>query len=184
MIALGGVAVAQAEPEVPTAAAEGDEPGPEAKGKGRVRDPLLVAISLPQAAQAARAAGIPEDEVKAALRAEREAGVDAVSAAESMRRSAKAAREHGVIEGYGAFVKDQLANGKRGKELSEAIAAVHAERGQGGKGKGKGTPGGEGEAPDAMGKPEAEGGAPDAGPNAGEGKKGKGKGNKAQGGQE
>jgi hypothetical protein len=112
--------------------AEDGEEGPERKGRGR--DPVVVALGLPQAAQAARQSGLSEDEVRATLRAVREAGVGAAEATELLRRTSKLAREHGPVEGFADLVKSELASGKRGRDLAMALKAAHAARGRGPRG--------------------------------------------------
>lgn len=117
---------------VPAEAADDAEEGPERKGRGR--DPVVVALGLPQAAQAARQSGLSEDEVRATLRAAREAGVGAAETTELLRRTSKLAREHGPVEGFADLVKAELASGKRGRDLATAIKAAHVARGRGPKG--------------------------------------------------
>jgi len=133
---------------------------------------LRVATDLPLRAHQLREDGVPNAEVEEAVTAAEDAGLPAAETAEVLAAEVEAEQKHGRIDNFGSFVKSQLKEGKRGKELAAAIHAEHQKRGMGksnGKGKGKPDHAGKGK-PDHVGK-----GKPD---HAGKGKSdhaGKGK---------
>lgn len=83
-------------------------------------------LPVPLAAQRARKAGVPEADLKDALDGMKGAGHSAAEAEEVV----DAAGKDGPADNFGAFVQEQLAAGKRGKELA---AAIHEAKGKGGK---------------------------------------------------
>ena len=101
------------------------------KGKSSVAARILGALDLPLKAQALRKAGADEKEVKAGLKAVRDSKVAAGEAAELLGAAAESARDHGPVGNFGAFVKERLGEGLRGKQLAEAIRNEHAAKGKG-----------------------------------------------------
>ena len=101
------------------------------KGKSSVAARILGALELPLKAQALRKAGADEKEVKAGLKAVRDSKVAAGEAAELLGAAAESARDHGPVGNFGAFVKERLGEGLRGKQLAEAIRNEHAAKGKG-----------------------------------------------------
>lgn len=101
------------------------------------------AIELPAKAQELRDQGVPAAEVAGAIRAARDHGLTASDTADLLD-SARGAK----LDDLGAFVREKLDEGLRGRELAEAIHEEQARRGQGrpddpGRGaKGKGPEGG------------------------------------------
>ena len=105
---------AQAEPMTEEAAAE-----------------LVQAVELPTQANNYRKSGADEAQTRVALQAMEEAKVPASQAADAVGSAAKDAEETGPTDNFGAFVQTQLAEGKRGKDLSDAIHAEHKANGKG-----------------------------------------------------
>jgi hypothetical protein len=123
-------------------------------------DALVRATRLPVVANDLRGAGVPEADVAAAIRTTQEHGLSAGEAEEVLEEGGRAAREHGPIDNFGAFVQDRLAEGLRGRDLAQAIREEHARSGKGkghdkSKGKGGGPPDGKGGGP-----PDGKGGGP------------------------
>ena len=105
-----------------------------------IREPTLLeraqrAAELIQASQEARAAGIPEEEVKDVLEGARDRGLTPEETEEVLSESTAAVEESGPVDNFGAFVQARLDEGLRGKELA---AAIHEEHKLHGKGKGHG----------------------------------------------
>ncbi len=127
--------------------------------------PLVDAIQLPVAAERARAAGYTKKDVDEVLASAKSHKLGAGGAAEQLDDAGEAAEKHGPVDNLGAFVKAQLDDGKRGKDLAAAIHAQHEAHGKG-KPEGKGKPDGKGQ-PEGKGKPDGKGqpagkGKPDA----------------------
>jgi hypothetical protein len=99
---------------------------------------LVAATKLPVQADALRQAGVPDAEVAEAVRAAKAHGLSAGEAEEALEASADSTEEHGRIDNFGKFVNGQLDEGKRGRELAQAIREEHARRGKGPQGKAKG----------------------------------------------
>jgi hypothetical protein len=144
---------------------------PESKGadeanKGAAKDRILGALDLPIKAQALRKAGADEKEVKAGLKAAKDKKAHPKDVAELLDAAAKATKEHGPVDNFGAFVQSKLDAGLRGKDLAEAIRAEHEARGKKGKGH-------EGKAPDEAKQPggpdDKGGGKPEDAGNEGKG---------------
>ena len=105
-------------------------------------DHLLGVMKLPDETREAREAGIPEKEVRQVVEEARKRGLSAEETGAILREGGKATRENGCVEGFGAFVRERLDKGMRGRELSDAIHAEHQLRGKGkgqGHDKGKGS---------------------------------------------
>ena len=98
-------------------------------------------LDLPIAARSLRAAGVPEADVKSSLDAMKSKGLSAGEAEELVQESADAAKAHGPVDNFGAFVQAELDAGLRGRELAAAIQAEHLVHGA----KHAGTPGADGE---------------------------------------
>ena len=92
---------------------------------------ILKAIQLPQTAQAARDAGVPEEDVEAVLKEAKGKKTKAGEIQEGLDEAVKSTKQHGPIENFGAFVKTKLDEGLRGRALAEAIRKEHAARGIG-----------------------------------------------------
>ena len=112
---------------------------------------ILKAIQVPQTAQAARDAGVPQEDVEAVLKEAKGKKTKAGEIQEGLDEAVKATKEHGPIDNFGTFVKSKLDEGLRGRALAEAIRKEHAARGIGkGKRLGKATEaGGKGRGRDA-----------------------------------
>lgn len=107
-----------------------------ASGAGSAQQPdwvavLLNAAMLPVSANAARAEGVPGEEVRAVIEAMRDKNVPAHEAREVLDEARNARKEHGPVDNFGAFVQSKLAAGLRGRELAAAIKAEHRARGKG-----------------------------------------------------
>lgn len=98
-------------------------------------DQLLAATLLPTRTAEIRAAGIPDTTLRRVLDLFRLHQIDPVQADAILVSTRDAAREHGPTDNFGAFVQTQLAAGKRGRELSDAIRAEHQKHGKGGHGR-------------------------------------------------
>lgn len=146
LVAMGGVALA----------------APGGHGMGR-------AIDLPRHAKAVRAAGVPAEEVRTALRAAKGKGLGADEAADLLEAEEEEAQD-GQIENFGGFVQQKLDEGLRGRDLANAIHEEHAREGKGKHGKGKKAHG-----PDGDRGPDGEHGPPEGkGPDGEHGPEGKG----------
>ncbi len=97
---------------------------------------ILVAAQLPVAASDARNDGIGNAEIRAVLDALLGSGVPAYQATAIIDTTRRVHREYGAVDNFGAFVQSQLAAGKRGRALSDAIRQEHARRGKGSPGRG------------------------------------------------
>jgi hypothetical protein len=76
-----------------------------------------------------REAGVSDTTVRRILDLFRVHQVDPVQADQVLVVERDAAREHGPTDNFGAFVQRQLAAGKRGRALSDAIRAEHRAHG-------------------------------------------------------
>jgi hypothetical protein len=130
-------------------------------------DTVRALLDLPARAQSLRDKGVAPGEVADTLKAAHEAKLRGRELADVLGVADQAAGEHGAVEGMGAFVRQALAEGKRGQELAAAIHAGHAERGRGaggppeGRGPGAGGPAaGKGAGPGAGKGPGGDAGAP------------------------
>jgi hypothetical protein len=92
---------------------------------------IMLSLNLPTLAHELRVKGAAEGEVTATVSAFRVKEVAAFETAEVLLATVKAVDDKGPIENFGAFVKEQLADGKRGKDLADAIHAEHEKRGIG-----------------------------------------------------
>ncbi|PCC75231.1 hypothetical protein SAMN02745121_04046 [Nannocystis exedens] len=162
-----------AAPMVAHAAPAAIEASESAADRRTPNERILGALTLPLKAQALRKAGVGEGEVKAGLKAAKDKKLPAGDAAEVLDEAAKATRDHGPVDNFGAFVQAKLDAGLRGRDLAAAIREEHAARGKGkGKSEGKGPP--EGKGPEAKSDGPPHGGpADDKGPE-GKGPEGKG----------
>ncbi|HSA57847.1 MAG TPA: hypothetical protein VLE53_19195 [Gemmatimonadaceae bacterium] len=103
---------------------------------------LAAILNLPQAAEAARRAGIPAGVISDVLDSLRRRKVPADDAEKILRDEVEAVDAGAPRENFGAYVNAQLARGLRGRELAAAIHAEHARRGIGrGRGPAAGRPG-------------------------------------------
>ena len=133
---------------------------------------LTEAIELPARAEKLRKAGHDPAQVREALQAARDAKLPADEAEDLLENEEKASKEHGPVDNFGAFVRERLKEGKRGKELAQAIREEHERQG---KGKGKG-PDGEKGRKGPHGDEDGKGHGGDKGDKGQGGDKGKGKG--------
>lgn len=92
---------------------------------------ILRALRLPDIAEILRQRGVPTEEVETAIENAQQRDVAPAEMAGVMEETAETVDETGPIEGFGAFVQEQLEAGLRGRELAEAIRAEHARRGIG-----------------------------------------------------
>lgn len=88
-------------------------------------------LRLPQTTAEARDAGIADSAIRVILEEARRRGVPAGETQEVVEVEAEAVKAGAPKGEFGAFVQQQLAAGKRGRELAEAIRAEHARRGHG-----------------------------------------------------
>ena len=99
---------------------------------------LVKATELPVLAHQLRADGVADKDLGQAMQAAKKHGLPAAETSAILQAEAEGGKANGRIDNFGSFVQSQLAEGKRGRELAEAIHAEHAARGKG-KGKGKGN---------------------------------------------
>jgi hypothetical protein len=99
---------------------------------------LMRVLRLPRTTADARQAGIPDSAIRVVLDQIRRRGLPAGDAQEAIEAETEAVKAGAPKDNFGAFVQAQLAAGKRGRELSEAIRAEHARMGHGPKGAGQG----------------------------------------------
>ena len=92
---------------------------------------VLQAIRLPTVTREARTLGVPDRDVRGILTTARERRIRAGSVAELFAAENDAIRQHGPIDNFGAFVQQKLDAGLRGRELAAAIQAEHGARGKG-----------------------------------------------------
>ena len=97
---------------------------------------LVKATELPVLAHQLRADGVADKDLGQAMQAAKKHGLPAAETSAILQAEAEGGKANGRIDNFGSFVQSQLAEGKRGRELAEAIHAEHAARG---KGKGKGN---------------------------------------------
>lgn len=90
---------------------------------------ILGAILLPAETQEARVLGVPEEDLQTIFTTARERKLPSYTIREIFVESNEAIREHGPIDNFGAFVQARLGQGLRGRDLSDAIRAEHARRG-------------------------------------------------------
>jgi hypothetical protein len=93
-------------------------------------------LRLPQTTAEAREAGATDSIIRIVLREARRRGIPAGDAQAAVEAETEAVKAGAPKENFGAFVQAQLAAGKRGRALAEAIRAEHARRGHGPKGAG------------------------------------------------
>lgn len=146
-------------------------------------DKVRAAMQLPAIVDSVRKnAGASEAEVRGVLAEQERRRIPAHEARDVLQAADAAAREHGPVDNFGAFVQAQLASGKRGRALAEAIRQEHALRGKegGGRTANKSMAAGQGKAADARGKAAVDasskgGAAKQAGGSTGAKAKGKGR---------
>lgn len=117
------VALASASRASEPVATPADDAVPEAEA---LRDDILDAIALPLVADEARDAGVDGKELETAIDAVDAGGGTAADAGAVIEAEGAQARKRGGKAGFGAWVRRQVADGKRGKELAELIAAKKA----------------------------------------------------------
>jgi len=125
---------------------------------------ILQAIRLPTVTREARMLGVSDRDVRDILNSGRERRVRAGSMAELFAAENDAIRQHGPIDNFGAFVQSKLDAGLRGRDLAAAIQAEHGARG---KGKGHAGMSDEHGKSDDKGKPDDKGNSEDKGKKGG-----------------
>jgi hypothetical protein len=90
---------------------------------------LRLAYNLPIRTAELREAGVADTTVRRIFDLFRTHQVEPVQVDQILVAERDAAREHGPTDNFGAFVQRQLAAGKRGRELSDAIRAEHRAHG-------------------------------------------------------
>jgi hypothetical protein len=95
---------------------------------------LMRVLRLPRTTADARQAGVPDSAIRVVLDQIRRRGLPAGDAQEAVEAETEAIRAGAPKDNFGAFVQAQLAAGKRGRALAEAIRAEHARQGHGPKG--------------------------------------------------
>jgi len=93
-------------------------------------------LKLPQSTADAREAGVTDSIIRIVLREARRHGIPAGDAQEAVEVETDAVKAGAPKDNFGAFVQAQLAAGKRGRDLAEAVRAEHAKQGHGPKGAG------------------------------------------------
>lgn len=106
-------------------------------------------LRLPRTTADAREAGVADSMIRVVLDEVRRRRLPASDAQEVVEVETEAVKAGAPKDNFGAFVQAQLAAGKRGRALAEAIRAEHAKRGHGPK------------------RPDVTGAAPRGGPPAG-----------------
>lgn len=92
---------------------------------------VLFAVNLPLVAHEARASGIAEQEVAVALSSAREGGVSAAEATEIVAAEVEETKKEGKPkDNFGQWVRQQVAQGVKGRELAQAIRERKAELAQ------------------------------------------------------
>jgi chromosome segregation ATPase len=86
-----------------------------------LEDDILMVIDLPIAADEARTAGVDEADITEALDAAEEAGVSAGEMTEVLDEETEQVKAKGKRKAFGQWVKLQIADGVRGKELAAKI---------------------------------------------------------------
>lgn len=139
-------------------------------------------LSLPAQAERLRGKGIEDDDVRSAMDAARDAGLDNEETLELLEASEEGVDQNGPVDNFGAFVQSRLAEGLRGRDLAAAIRAEHVAHG-----KGKGQRAGKDDRPEKQSE-RGEGNRPPKGKpdelrpeKGGKGKADQAKGNKAKG---
>ena len=88
-------------------------------------------FGIPRRTDEMRRAGVPDSSVRGILDVLVKEKVSPEEADNILIAHRDGLREHGPTDNFGAFVHAQLAAGKRGRELSDAIRAEHQARGKG-----------------------------------------------------
>jgi DNA repair exonuclease SbcCD ATPase subunit len=99
----------------------GDAAGEEPTEAEALEDDILLVIDLPIATDEARTAGIEEAEISVVLDAAVIAGLPASEVTEVIDEETEVVKAKGKRKAFGQWVKQQIAEGKRGKELAAAI---------------------------------------------------------------
>ena len=117
-----GVSIAQAQ--------DSQEATEQTKEKAGV-DKILDLLKLPEEARLAREAGIPDEEIREVMKEARKRKLGPRETGTILKEGSRASKENGNIEHFGAFVKERLNQGMRGKDLANAIHEEHRQRGKG-----------------------------------------------------
>lgn len=86
-------------------------------------------LALPQTTAEARETGVRDSIIRVVLDEARRRGIPAGETQEVIEIETEAVKAGAPKENFGAFVQAQLAAGKRGRALADAIRAEHARRG-------------------------------------------------------
>jgi hypothetical protein len=97
-----------------------------------VGDRVRAALQLPRIADSVRKHGGSERDVGIVFDEVKKRNIPATETRDVLQATDASLKEHGPVNNFGAFVQSQLASGRRGRELSQAIRAEHARRGIGG----------------------------------------------------
>lgn len=89
---------------------------------------VQAAVELPRLAAGLRERGVPEADIRRALDAMRENDVAAGEAADVLRDELGRARDDRPTANFGAFVTEQVREGRRGRALAETIREAHGRR--------------------------------------------------------
>lgn len=103
--------------------------GPAVAQAVSLADRVIAAATLPALARDLRVSGVPDKDVSDVLGVLSNRKVRPEDARVILKEEADAARQHGPVDNFGAFVQSKLDQGLRGRELAAAIRAEHAARG-------------------------------------------------------
>lgn len=104
--------------------------GPVVAQEMSLAERLIAAATLPALAGDLRVSGVPDKDVSGILDVLSNRKVRPEDARIILKEEAVAARQHGPVDNFGAFVQSKLDQGLRGRELAAAIRAEHAARGR------------------------------------------------------
>ncbi len=93
------------------------------------RAALMEALELPKQTEELRRSGVSDDDIREALEVFRQPSGDegeggqrrAAEASRVFRSEAETAREHGPMENFGEYVRGEVEQGKRGRDLAESV---------------------------------------------------------------
>jgi len=97
-----------------------------------VAERVRAALDVVRIADSVHKRGVPERDISVIFDEVRRKAIPATETRDVLQATDASLKEHGPVDNFGAFVQSQLAAGKRGRALSQAIRAEHARRGIGG----------------------------------------------------
>jgi hypothetical protein len=97
-----------------------------------VAERVRAALDVVRIADSVHKRGVPERDISVIFDEVRRKSIPATETRDVLQATDASLKEHGPVDNFGAFVQSQLAAGKRGRALSQAIRAEHARRGIGG----------------------------------------------------